>query len=403
MKKAKFFASAVAAVCIFSAVSGGGSVSASAGTECLDDFGDNFESYEVAGKYIENDAAFAAKWTNNVLSGGEEQLVDSHLKGIAKIGYENGSDGNKVLCLNNASVEMNSYFHIGPAGDYRIKNFTAGFRVKFLADPDVERGWVGVSFRKKAESHYMGTNNLLFTVQRYTASTAVSPHCYANFNGGSLNNFGDDSIKQMFGDKLSYTSSVYQVDGSAVNEDMPWIDYKLSVENNNYKMYLNGVLTADCTFGVAAFDYFGYMSLNCCTAKVLIDDFYVNVADGVFPPAINPLASPVISFDPSDKTVKWDKIDGANLYAVCVNGKVVKSSAKNSYALGGSLAPGDYKIKVKAVSEDTFENLDSKYSNEIVYTMPSEENSEKGCKSECGVSEVIFLLSIAGIIFFSKK
>lgn len=79
----------------------------------LPDFSDNFDSYEADGKFIEENEEFAKNWTNNVLAGGEEQGIDAHLKGIGKIEYENGESGNKVLHLDNASVGMDSYFHIG--------------------------------------------------------------------------------------------------------------------------------------------------------------------------------------------------------------------------------------------------------------------------------------------------
>lgn len=94
---------------------------AAAENSVLPDFSDNFDSYEADGKFIEENEEFAKNWTNNVLAGGEEQGIDAHLKGIGKIEYENGESGNKVLHLDNASVGMDSYFHIGPAGDYAQK------------------------------------------------------------------------------------------------------------------------------------------------------------------------------------------------------------------------------------------------------------------------------------------
>ena len=41
----------------------------------LPGFSDDFESYAADGAFIETDAAFAEKWSNNVLNGGEEQGI----------------------------------------------------------------------------------------------------------------------------------------------------------------------------------------------------------------------------------------------------------------------------------------------------------------------------------------
>ena len=372
---------------------------AAAENSVLPDFSDNFDSYEADGKFIEENEEFAKNWTKNVLAGGEEQGIDAHLKGIGKIEYENGESGNKVLHLDNASVGMDSYFHIGPAGDYRTKNFTAGFRLKFMTKNAGERGWAGISFRKKATAHYVGTNNLLFTVQRYTKNTEITPHTYAVFNGGATNDFGDASMQSMFGDALRFEDASYKVPSSASGEDMPWVDYKLEVNGNTYKMYLDDFLVADCTFDVKTFDYFGFLSLNCCTADILVDDFYVNIADTELPPVIEKLPSPVVALGEDGKSIKWDRIAGANLYTVYIDGEVVKTSNKTKYEFENTLSAGEHKVQVKAVSEDTFEALDSDLSAEVVYTVAassseSTDNGEKGCGSTAAFGS----LALAGII-----
>lgn len=292
---------------------------AAAENSVLPDFSDNFDSYEADGKFIEENEEFAKNWTNNVLAGGEEQGIDAHLKGIGKIEYENGESGNKVLHLDNASVGMDSYFHIGPAGDYRTKNFTAGFRLKFMTKNAGERGWAGISFRKKATAHYVGTNNLLFTVQRYTKNTEITPHTYAVFNGGATNDFGDASMQSMFGDALRFEDASYKVPSSASGEDMPWVDYKLEVNGNTYKMYLDDFLVADCTFDVKTFDYFGFLSLNCCTADILVDDFYVNIADTELPPVIEKLPSPVVALGEDGNVDKVGQNSGQLTSILCIS------------------------------------------------------------------------------------
>lgn len=373
----------------------------------MPDFFDDFESYSAEGAFIETDAAFAEKWTNNVLSGGEEQGIDSHLKGVGKVEYEVGESGNKVLHLDNASVAMDSYFHIGPGGDYRVKNFTAGFRLKFLTENAAERGWVGISFRKKATAHYLGTNNLLFTVQRYTQNTEVTPHTYAVFNGGSTNDFSDAAFGEMFGEKLTFDSRSYAVPDAVAGEDTPWMEYKLEAENNRYRMYLDGVQVVDCIFEVDSFDYFGFLSLNCCTADVLIDDFYVNVADTQLPPVIENLPAPELKWDEASRTVSWEKIAGANLYTVYIDGKSVKTFNKNSYRIEEELSEGEHILTVRALSEDAFEALDSALSAPVSYIVSSkarDSSGKGGCGSLAGSGAFpVFVLSALGFALKKKE
>ena len=349
------------------------------GGEKLADFGDDFESYQT-GNYIENTPTFSKKWTNNYLAGGEAQGMDAHLIKIAKPEYENGSSGNKVLHLNNAATGLDSFFHIGPAGDYRVKNFTVSFRVKFLTESVGERSWVGISFRKKAESAYTGTNNLLFTIQRYVSGNKITAHSYAIFDGGSANDISDVSMKSLFGDKLDYSSSVYTVPDGQSNADLPWVEYKLTANGNHYQTFVNGINVVDCTFDIPSYDYFGYLSLNCCTANVLVDDFALQVQDETLPPVIGKLNAPVLTLNEEEKSVSWEAIDGANLYTVYLDGTAVKTFAKTKYTFESDLPAGEYKIAVKAVSEDAFVVRDSDLSEEITYTVKAAGGEKKGCK-----------------------
>lgn len=368
-------------------------------------FSDDFESYAADGAFIETDAAFAEKWSNNVLNGGEEQGIDAHLKGVGKIEYENGESGNKVLHLDNASVAMNSYFHIGPGGDYRVKNFTAGFRLKFLTEKAAERGWVGISFRKKAEAHYLGTNNLLFTVQRYTQNTEVSPHTYAVFNGGTTNDFSDAAFGEMFGEKLTFSARSYAVPNAVAAKTLPGWN-----TNSKRKIIAIGCISTGCRWRIAASRSIrsiisAFLSLDCCTADILVDDFYVSVADTQLPPVIEKLPAPVLVWDEASKTLRWEKIAGANLYTVYLDGKSVKTSNKSSYQVEEELSEGEHIFSVKALSEDTFEALDSDLSAPVSYLVAKARDSSGGgggCKSLAGAG-TFSALALLAVGFALKK
>ena len=102
-------------------------------TDRLPDFSDDFEAYEVSGDFIENDTLLTEKWDNNVFRGGESLGMDAHINNVGKIEYENGDAGNKVLHLKN-TTGADSFFYMGPSGDYRVKNFTVSYRVRFLSE-----------------------------------------------------------------------------------------------------------------------------------------------------------------------------------------------------------------------------------------------------------------------------
>lgn len=376
----------------------------------LPDFTDDFESYDVSGKFVEKDDALTKKWDNNVFRGGEPLGMDSHIYEKAKIVYENGTNGNKALHINNTSG-ADTFFYMGPAGDYRVKNFTVSFKVKFLTEGlenkmgDDKRSWVGISFRKKSSSHYTGTNNLMFTMQRYVESTQVTGHAYAILGGGSPTDLA--SVGSLYGDKLSLERNVYSVPSAAANEATPWITYTLEVAESRYVLKANEQTIADCTFSILNYDYFGYLSLNCCTSNILVDDFAVLVKDETLPPEILPLPAPVVTLDEAAKKITWDYVDGASNYTITVDGKE-KTISANSYSLD-RLAAGEHHITVRAISDDTFEAMDSAESNEIVYTVagssenPTESGNNKGCKSAARAGIPLACFAAAAIIGIKRK
>ncbi len=375
----------------------------------LPDFTEDFESYEVSGKFVEKDEALTKKWDNNVFRGGEPLGMDSHIYEKAKIVYENGTDGNKALHVDNTSG-ADTFFYMGPAGDYRVKKFTLSFRVKFLTEGlenktgDDKRSWVGISFRKKSNSHYTGTNNLMFTMQRYAESTQVTGHAYAVLGGGSPTDLS--GVGSLYGDKLSLERKVYSVPSAAADEATPWIMYTLDVAESRYVLKADGQTIADCTFSIPNYDYFGYLSLNCCTANILVDDFTVSVKDETLPPEILPLPAPVVKLDEAAKKITWDFVDGSGSYAVTVDGKE-KTISTNSYSLD-RLTAGEHRITVRALSDDTFEAKDSAESNEIVYTAgdsgePEESEKKKGCKSAAGAEIPLACFSAMAVAGIKRK
>lgn len=376
----------------------------------LPDFTEDFESYAVSGKFVEQDDALTKKWDNNVFRGGEPLGMDSHIYEKAKIVYENGTSGNKALHINNVSG-ADTFFYMGPADDYRVKNFTVSFKVKFLTEGlevktgDDKRSWVGVSFRKKSNSHYTGTNNLMFTMQRYAESTQVTGHAYAVLGGGSPTDLA--GVGSLYGDKLSLEKDVYSVPSASPNEATPWIAYTLEVAESRYVLKADNRIIANCSFSIPNYDYFGYLSLNCCTANILVDDFAVLVKDETLPPEILPLTAPVVKLDEAAKKITWDYVDGASNYTVTVDGKE-KTIAANFYSLD-RLTAGKHRITVRALSDDTFEATDSAESNEIVYTVagtsdkPTGSENSKGCKSTACAGFPIACFAAAAIIGIKRK
>jgi len=406
MKAKRFFIVTLALALVFGCMITAGGRSNTAMAEGLANFSDDFESYEV-GSYIENTAGFNATWENNVLKGGEAQGMDGHLVNVAKIEYEDSTKTNKVLHLNNTTGN-DSFFYIGPAGDYRVKNFSASFRLKYLVEGVSERSWVGLSFRKKAPIHYTGTNNLMFTTQRYKANTQVTGHPYAIINGGSPNDLSTDASGALYGSILSVESMTYNVPSATNEQDLPWIEYRLDVEGNNYKLYVNDNLIIDCTFGINSYDYYGYLSLNCCQANVLVDDFAVTVNDTELPPSIDPLPAPVVSYNEESGRFEWQAVDGANIYAVYVNGELMTTKARTYYEMSADLAAGEYTIQVIAISADSFLAKDSPLSEAKTYVVQGEEptpesSSKGGCKSAINGTSLIFMAMLIGAFALKKR
>ena len=291
---------------------------------------------------------------------------------------------------------------MGPGDDFRVKNFTVTFKVKFLTEGVIERSWVGISFRKRAQSHYTGTNNLLFTLQRYADSAAVTGHAYAVFDGGEpidLNN-----SRELYGDKLTLTQSQYSVPSGAAGADLPWVEYRLDVENNTYKLYADDTLVSDCTFNITKYDYFGYMSLNCCTANVLIDDFLVEVKDTALPPEPQPLAAPEVTVNEESGRIEWQEVEGAYAYKVIVSAGDEKTVYTNYFSLE-DLAVGEYDIMVIALAEDTFEHTDSQPSETAHYVVSADVEPEQtgGCNSSLDGTPLMLLICLAAVAGVAAK
>ena len=185
-----------------------------------------------------------------------------------------------------------TFFYMGPGGDYRVKNFTAEFRIKFLTEGVPERSWAGISFRKRANSHYTGTNNLMFAIQRHGGvPNQIAGHGFAIFNGGSANDL-DMMARSLRRKSSSLAKAPYTAPGGKAGEDLPWVNYKLVAEGNRYRIYADDTLVLDCTFDIPSYDYFGYLSLNCCTSNILVDDFRITVQDETLRPRSCPCPLP---------------------------------------------------------------------------------------------------------------
>ena len=239
------------------------------------DFSDNFESYEV-GNWIEETDGFALNWSNNVLDEGDELGMDSHLLERAKIEYENGTDGNKVLHLDNR-VGGNSFFYIGPKGDYRYKNFNVSFRVKFL-----ESGWISAVVRKDANVWYNGCNNLNATLFVAADESCLQVVPYRNMPGAADQQLKPTATLDLEG--YTVTLNTYKnATNTYLNE---WFEVRYEINERSYKMFVNDTLMMDLYYPARKLLDFGYVSLNGCTADVLFDDFEIENLDTEAPPAL---------------------------------------------------------------------------------------------------------------------
>ena len=367
---------------IFTAAPSGAAKAAA--TEKLPDFYDDFESYNVTGRYLEEDGAFTEKWANNVFSGGEPLGMDSHIREVGKIEYENGVSGNKVLHLDN-TTDKNTFFYMGPRGDYRTKKFTVEFKLKMKVENVVQHCWVGVSFRKKAETFYTGTNNLLFTVVRDLSSPLVYGQGYGIFDGGSATLLSEQA--GIYGDKMTYVASNTSVAGNTAG-DTGWMDFKLEAGDHAYVLSIDGKEILNCSLDIPTFDYFGYLSLNCCCANALIDDFRITNKDDGLPPVIAPLASPEVVIDTETKKISWSEVPDADSYKIiCGDAEKTVAGYVTEYDLTRlRLEEGEYTVTVTAVSPDAFLYKDSAPSNAVRFTIEGEKTSGKKDKKGCGSS-----------------
>ena len=112
------------------------------------------------------------------------------------------------------------------------------------------------------------------------------------------------------------------------------------------------------------------------------------------PPVINPLEAPVLNLNEEEKTVSWDFVSGASNYLVSVDGRE-EVVFVNSYDLS-RLSAGEHEIKVVAISDDTFEALNSEAAV-ISYTVEAPQpEKKKGCGGFTG-AELPFALSLLGL------
>lgn len=358
----------------------------------ITDFSEDFEQYAVD-DYIENDSAIGAKWENNIIKDGDPVGMDVHLKNIAKVRYESGTSGNKVLHLNNLSG-ADTFFYLGVANDFRVKNFVAEFRVKFLAEGVKESSWVGLSFRKRANIFYTGTNNLLLTARRYVASESLAGQTYAIFNGGGVTDLAQSG--SLFGEALDLKTNDYTMPDTVASGDSSWLNVKYEVSGNNYKMYVNNSAVTNLTFDIDDYDYYGYLSLNCCSANILVDDFKVAVTDTEAPPEISPLPTPQPVLDEANSVISWPAIEGVLSYNVNINGKT-SLVFTNSFKLNALKDAGDYVIKVSAVSEDPFLQKNSPESEPITYSVKGD--TKKGCGSYAGGSVLAVAVAVGVLMW----
>lgn len=242
--------------------------------QLVPDFSDDFESYE-AGDWIENTSGFSEKWSNNVLDKAEGLQVDMHLKERAKIVYEEGTSGNKVLYLNNMTGG-NSFFYIAPKGDYRYKNFVGSFRVKFLEGND---GWISLNLRKSDSVWYTGCHNLNIVISVEKDKSCIRSYAYRNMPGTSDILLKEDSDQGYTLHYQNYTSDTKQYEGD-------WFNVRYEVQDSSFKVYLDETLLVDLNYPSRLVSDFGYVSLNGCTTMAYFDDFSIENHDTEAPPVI---------------------------------------------------------------------------------------------------------------------
>lgn len=256
--------------------------------QLVPDFSDDFESYE-AGNWIEETPGFSDKWSNNVLDEDEGLQVDAHLKERAKIVYEEGDSGNKVLYLSNMTGG-NSFFYIGPNGDYRYKNFIGTFRVKFLEGND---GWVSLNLRKSDNVWYTGCHNVNITLAVEKDKSCIVAHAYRNMPGAADILLKEDNNEGYTITYQTFTSDTKQYEGD-------WFNVRYEVQDSSFKVYVDDTLLVDMNYPSRLVSDFGYVSLNGCTTMAYFDDFKIENRDTEAPPALEEPEEPEGPSEPAD-------------------------------------------------------------------------------------------------------
>ena len=287
MKK-KFLVLIVSLLMLFAAGTTSVFAEGDASAQLVPDFSDDFESYE-AGKWIEETSGFSDKWSNNVLNEDEGLQVDSHLKERAKIVYEEGNPDNKVLYLSNMTGG-NSFFYIGPQGDYRYKNFIGSFRVKFLEGND---GWVSLNVRKSDNVWYTGCHNVNITLAVEKDKSCIVAHAYRNMPGSVDQLLKEDNNEGYTISYQTYTSDTKQYEGD-------WFDVRYEVQDSSFKLYVDDTLLVDMNYPSRMVSGFGYVSLNGCTTMAYFDDVYIENLDTEAPPALEEPEEPAEPSGPAD-------------------------------------------------------------------------------------------------------
>ena len=178
------------------------------------------------------------KWTNPTLDA-VAGVEDAETKGVAKI--ENG-----VMEIENAST-MGNFFYIG-AKDVKATNFTITMKVRVDLFND---GWIGVSFRKDFNDRYNACNNNMVTLRAQNDNKLVLQG-YRGYAGSAvlLNN--------------SVTG------GYIVEEGEEWFTWKLEVDGNNWKSYINDELFGQWFYTKNVNE--GFISINACMFDGAVDD-----------------------------------------------------------------------------------------------------------------------------------
>ena len=232
--------------------------------EPLPNFNEDFESYDL-GK-TEEILSFRDNWSNDYYTGesdGTQQLD------VSWIEYEDETKSNKVLRVTNIEND-GSFFFISAAKASRYKNFSVTFKVKVLDCKEEVGGWFGINCRKEIDARYNGTNGMLLTYRCYKPSEGkpyfpatyrYMPLTQLDLTPETISDYGKNATYNVF---ESYNVS---------EENNGWVEYKIDVQDTNYKMYADGKLVSDFTYDKKAINTFGYLSFNVCVCDLMMDDF----------------------------------------------------------------------------------------------------------------------------------